>query len=562
MSLDSSKMNFKNKFFNNSTSTDNINKEEYLIQKDVLHMINNFVETDDIKSGTYSPYKSIKHELNSFSDDLNDKVIDIDRDNDNDSVSSNENQLNTDIKLDLPQSSPSSSQNSNYNPQINKTIPIKQTVLNNYLTFSNEELVKYALILVKDQNCCMYLQDKVSSNKKLSKSLYIALRAKIVDLMYGGFSNYFVQKLIDNLSKKHIEEIINAIIASHSFTILGLDPHGTRVIQKLIDKIKDDLHLLSMFIEPFIPSMHKFIFDPNGNHIVIKFASTIPFPHNQIVYDYLNQNIMQVSQNKNSCSALQKCIELANSEQKAKMFALIGANSPILISDDFGNYVVQFIIPICPENILNQIIASFINDIDRLSIEKSASNVIEKCLLHCKNPMIQNEIIKRYLNRNSIKNLLFNKYGNYVLQTLFSVAQEPYRTTLANLVYVIKESDKKLNKKTINKVFKGVPYLKKKLENCSPKNNKYPQSKINNNSGGGGVMNSNINSNYYYNGYNNKSQQGNYPMNINIAINNYYSNPIYNYYCFQRQYPQMNGVQMQNGTFNRNSINNNNLFNY
>ena len=48
-----------------------------------------------------------------------------------------------------------------------------------------------------------------------------------------------MQKLIDNLSKKHIEEIINAIIASHSFTILGLDPHGTRVIQKLIDKIKD-----------------------------------------------------------------------------------------------------------------------------------------------------------------------------------------------------------------------------------------------------------------------------------------------------------------------------------
>lgn len=552
-------MNCKNKFFNNCTSTDNINKEEYLIQKDVLHMINNFVETDDIKSGTYSPYKSIQHELNLFSDALNDKVIDIDRDNDNDSVSSNENQLNTEIKLDLPQSSTSSSQNSTFT---SKKIPIKQTVLNNYLTFSNEELVKYALILVKEQNCCMFLQDKVSTNKKLAKSLYIALRAKIVDLMYGGFSNYFVQKLIDNLSKKHIEEILNAIIASNSFTILGLDPHGTRVIQKLIEKIKDDLHLLSIFIEVFIPSMNRFIFDPNGNYIVIKFASTIPFPHNQIVYDYLNQNIMVVSQNKNSCSALQKCIELANAEQKTKMFALIGANASILISDDFGNYVVQFIIPICPENILNQIIASFINDIDRLSIEKSASNVIEKCLLHCKNPMIQSDIIKRYLNKSSIENLLFNKYGNYVLQTLFNVSQEPLRTTLANLVYVIKESDHKVNKKTINKVFKSVPHLRKKINDYSSNaSNKYQQTKIINNSKNV-LMNSNINSNYYYNGYNNQSQQSNYPMNINIAINNYYSNPIYNYYCFQRQYPQMNGVQMQNGNFNVNSINNNNLFNY
>ena len=39
-----------------------------------------------------------------------------------------------------------------------------------------------------------------------------------IDLMYGGFSNYFVQKLIDNLPRKIIEDILKSVISSDSFS--------------------------------------------------------------------------------------------------------------------------------------------------------------------------------------------------------------------------------------------------------------------------------------------------------------------------------------------------------
>ena len=146
---------------------------------------------------------------------------------------------------------------------------IKQYVISNFPSFSEDELIKYSLLLVKNQKACMFLQEKVNNNKLFAKNLYISIKDKIVDLMYGGFSNYFVQKLIENLPLKNIEEILNQIISSESFTILGLDPHGTRVLQKILESIVQSQNTLSIFTDILMKNIHKFIFNPNANHIHI-----------------------------------------------------------------------------------------------------------------------------------------------------------------------------------------------------------------------------------------------------------------------------------------------------
>lgn len=520
-------------------------------------MINNFVETDDRKNGIGSPYQPNKNEMSvtSFSDDLNDKVIDIESDNDNNnSVDSNENTKI--VKTETPKSEhPQIPINPGTPPTKTapepKKLPLKQIILNNYLTFTNEELVKYSLILVKDQKCCMFLQEKVTGNKKLAKSLYITLKGKLIDLMYGGFSNYFVQKLIDNLPRKIIEDIIKSLISSNSFSILGLDPHGTRVIQKILEIIANDINLLDLFNCVFIPSMHKFACDPNGNHILIKYVSVVAFPQNQIVYDFINKNIEMLAKNKNACSALQKCIEAANLSQKSMLFSSIAKHSRSLISDNFGNYVIQFIIPNCGNNIMEIIVSSFFNDIDELSITKSASNVIEKCLIHCDKD-IQLEIVKRYANKKSVENLLYNKYGNYVLQTILTVSTEPFTSIIGDLILSYKIGEKKLPKKVLNKIFQGCPKYKNSLEESQVKrkiSHSKKKRKLYNVSNNGYIINNNnwnINNNMspYYNNYKLSNMNSmNHPMNINIAINNYYSNPVYNYFCMQAP-PQIN--QMSN----------------
>ena len=423
---------------------------------------------------------------------------------------------------------------------------IKQYVISNFPSFSEDELIKYSLLLVKNQKACMFLQEKVNNNKLFAKNLYISIKDKIVDLMYGGFSNYFVQKLIENLPLKYIEEILNQIISSESFTILGLDPHGTRVLQKILESIVQSQQTLSIFTDILMKNIQKFIFNPNANHIIIKYASCVSYPNNQIIFDYLAKNIIPLSHKKNSCCAFQKCIEVANAEQKEKLFDLIGKNAKYLIVDDFGNYVLQFIIPHCSSSVMEMIVDSFIDNINELSIQKSSSNVIEKCIIHTV-PEIKEKIIKTVTNQESIDNIIVDKYGKYVLQTIIMNCEQPYLSQIEQYVMNYQHkidniNSKKLYDKIIKLLTQKIPkvnnsnYLyKQPIDKKIANTNTYPIKQI--------YLNGML---YERNQKRNQQQMQMTPMNINIAINNYYSNPVYNYFCFQNQ------QHMKQGNYNGN----------
>lgn len=371
---------------------------------------------------------------NSFNSECNDKVIDIkeippfeddqyvnqeDETKEEQDIDNEEEYDQSDINDENSVFSPHQSQEAINKENVvmsqlrNSMLTVnKQAILNNYNTFDNSELAKWSYILSKDQKACLLLQSKLDDHSEMADMLYNNLKDRIIDLMYGGFSNYFIQKLIDKLAIKQIEEIIIQIINSNSFSILGLDPHGTRVIQKIIERIKNTTKLLCIITRALLHHINQFIIDSNANHIIIKYASIVKYPKNQVIYDYLMVNILQVSHDKNSCCALQKCIEVANDQQKEDLFAVIGQNANIMISDNFGNYALQFIIPLSSKDILNQIVNSFLDNVDAFALNKYASNVIEKCIEYSQNE-IKLLIIQKFINEQSIMNLLFNKYGNY-----------------------------------------------------------------------------------------------------------------------------------------------------
>jgi len=99
---------------------------------------------------------------------------------------------------------------------------------------------------------------------------------------------------------------------------LGLSPHGTRVIQKIIDRLTD-MKILATFNNIFHSHVINFSKDVNGNHIIIKFISTIKYPNNNYVYDILLNSILEVATDKHGCCVLQKCIEYAYDIQKVKI---------------------------------------------------------------------------------------------------------------------------------------------------------------------------------------------------------------------------------------------------
>ena len=93
-----------------------------------------------------------------------------------------------------------------------------------------------------------------------------------------------------------------------------------------------------------------------------------------------------------------------------------------LINDEYGNFIIQTVIRINNKN-YNYKIYNYIKDkIVHLSSQKFSSNVIECCLAD--QSTIKYKVVKKIIDGNNIKDLMADKYGNYIIQKALSYFKE------------------------------------------------------------------------------------------------------------------------------------------
>lgn len=97
---------------------------------------------------------------------------------------------------------------------------------------------------------------------------------------------------------------------------MSFNQHGTRVIQKIFERIINNPSLLRFYTVLMTPNIFDFMIDPNSNHIIIKYLSLITSPTNDFLIEFLAKKLVELANKQHSCCALQKCIELANPQQK------------------------------------------------------------------------------------------------------------------------------------------------------------------------------------------------------------------------------------------------------
>ena len=448
--------------------------------------------------------------------------------------------------------------NNNININENPEMPISK---NKYGNMSISEITNQLFLIAKKQTGCRYLQKLISSNENddlVNKYFYPKLYpTKLIELCNDLFGNYLVQKMIPYLNKDNLYSFTSLII-KHLLK-LCLNPHGTRVVQVYLEQIKLDNQLLTLFTNSLIPIMPKLINDLNGSFVLMHYATVVPYPNNDIIFDFLNKNIVNISVQSYSCSALQKCIDIGNEQQSQKLLENISEHSMFLILNQFGNYVIQFVISKNITSINDKILEGFIDNLIFLAKQKYSSNVIEKCFDYCSNKM-KERIINQLSDERIIRDLLKDMYGNYVLQKTLSMIQDQKKkqnflqivgSELPNLQYL------PFGPKLIKKLVLSFPELKKYANQINFSNN-------NNN-----FNNNMINPNNYYMNMNQLNRQ---MINLNINniannisnVNNYYgmmgmnnsimgnnNNPLMNHL-------QKNNMQMQN---QYNMMNNYNMIN-
>jgi hypothetical protein len=186
-----------------------------------------------------------------------------------------------------------------------------------------------------------------------------------------------IQKILDHLNDENFE-VISGIIYE-DFYNLGVSPHGTRVIQKLLDNLKteEQLNEFNEIFENYLIDLSK---DVNGNHIVVKYLNLFSYPINQFIYDTVINDFIELATHKHGCCVMQKCIDYANTKQRHELILRVIHNTYILMCDQYGNYVLQYVIGLRNFETNHAIAAIFKTNMSYLSKQKYSSNVIEKVI--------------------------------------------------------------------------------------------------------------------------------------------------------------------------------------
>ena len=245
----------------------------------------------------------------------------------------------------------------------------------------------------------------------------------MLPLINNIYGNLIYQNFIDVLDQNNLYHLVNFI--KINFIEISHSPNGTRVIQKLIEKIYQNKSYKSFIffclIEMIKGKVTELSINENANHIIQKFIIYIPSPFNNFIYYEICQNFLSISITKYGCCVIQKCLNNGTIEQREKLIYLILQNTLFLIKNQFGNYIYQCLLLLKDDNVNMKMINIIFPQIIILCKEKYSSNVIEK-LFDIQNEKIVNYIINYICSsQKRIIDLITDKYGNYIIQKILSV---------------------------------------------------------------------------------------------------------------------------------------------
>ena len=238
--------------------------------------------------------------------------------------------------------------------------------------------------------------------KEKLKKIYDIIEPKINELVLHTYACRVIQKLIEILNIVNKDKIKNILQKINNIEQLFTNQNGNHVVQKIIesldfadigiikDKILDNVDSLinhiygSRIIEGIIKKDKEFILNiskkikeselyknnlielckgKHSNYIIQKIIEENDQNFIENIYNELKDNIYEHSKDKILSNVIEKIIEHGNEDLKNRIGKeIIDYNNrkdseciSKLINDKYGNYVIQYIIENCSEDIRKEI---------------------------------------------------------------------------------------------------------------------------------------------------------------------------------------------------------------
>jgi len=285
-------------------------------------------------------------------------------------------------------------------------------------------------LLARQQSGCRMLQrflEQPAGTQTANDALRIIWKEAIEHvgpLITDPFGHYLWLRLLDRITPAQRLELLQRL--SYDMVGISLNVHGTRVVQKLLEKVKsqEEIDAAVSALRGEISTLSK---DVYGMHVVLRCL----YHHgidNSFIINAVGKRIVSVSMHKHGCCVVQWCLDYGTRSQREGLINQIAKNALELVQDTYGNYVVQQIMDVSKwkshedKAARRKVMQALMGNIAKLAVQKFSSIVVEKCLQEADDD-IRVAMVEELTDPARLPRLLQDPYANYVIQKVLSVSR-------------------------------------------------------------------------------------------------------------------------------------------
>ncbi|KAF6147561.1 hypothetical protein GIB67_014680 [Kingdonia uniflora] len=300
---------------------------------------------------------------------------------------------------------------------------------------SMEQLKGHVMKMTNDQKGCRFLEKKFEEGKKEDiEMIFSELKEGISELMMNPFGDCLVQKLFEACDEENITEILRSVSrGKYGIVSICLDSNGSRAVQKLLERFTS--HHIAWFLSSLgSPGVKILSKDNNGHRIIQNCLRYFSYSDNKYLFYKIASNCVDIATNRHGCCVIQKSLEHSHGETRGCILKGIIDSAVALSQDEYGNYVVQFVLGLKRDHIKEDILKQLEGHFVMLSMQKFSSNVVERLLLDLA-PDQSKEIVKEIINSPDVLMVIQSAFGNYVIQSALVVSfKRPFFDAIVKIV--------------------------------------------------------------------------------------------------------------------------------
>ena len=299
---------------------------------------------------------------------------------------------------------------------------------NGKLDFYVYNLIKGKFLsIIKNHKGSKIFQKYIKPNNtsdEIIHLLFLELSKNLEEFMTNPYSNYFFKKFFICLNSDDRIYLLKKI--EKSIVKLSLDEIGTYPIQTIIEYLNNKVEKM-IIISALKDHIYELIYNQYGSYVIEKLVSCFDERDIPFLYTFISNNFIQLAFNSNSICVIKKLLSLnLNPYMHDLIKKLVISHSKEFILHPCGNFVIQSIVEFWDDYLI--IINLYINNLFTLSLEKYASNVIERFIERDERVLIKyiDEIVKS----GKIYEIMKSKFGNYVIQKAIKLSKNESRKKL------------------------------------------------------------------------------------------------------------------------------------